>query len=170
MHVSIQTLQTHLDYTIWATSRLLSSAAELSPEELQRDFATSDRSVLGTLSHIFAADRVWLARIQGGPPEHFTYPEAMDLVRLADAWEELFGRWQAWAEDLTDDAAETRISYKDIRGNAWASPLWQILLHVVNHGTHHRGQVSGFLRAMGKTPPPLDLTAYYREKDPSQRQ
>jgi len=42
------------------------------------------------------------------------------------------------------------------------TPLWQILLHVVNHATHHRGQVSGFLRAMGHTPPPLDLIAFYR--------
>ena len=40
-------------------------------------------------------------------------------------------------------------------------PAWQIVMHVVNHGTHHRGAVSGFLRAMGKTPPKLDLIAYY---------
>jgi uncharacterized damage-inducible protein DinB len=40
--------------------------------------------------------------------------------------------------------------------------LWKIVLHVVNHGTHHRGQASGFLRAMGHVPPPLDLIAYYR--------
>ena len=41
---------------------------------------------------------------------------------------------------------------------------WQIVTHVVNHGTHHRGQVSGFLRTMGHTPPPLDLSFYYREQ------
>jgi uncharacterized damage-inducible protein DinB len=37
------------------------------------------------------------------------------------------------------------------------------LLHVVNHGTHHRGQVAGFLRSMGRKPPVLDLIAYYRQ-------
>jgi uncharacterized damage-inducible protein DinB len=42
------------------------------------------------------------------------------------------------------------------------------VLHVVNHGTHHRGQVAGFLRTMGHAPPALDLIAYYREIDPSQ--
>ncbi len=54
------------------------------------------------------------------------------------------------------------IEYKDLKGNPYQSPLWQIVLHLVNHGSHHRGQVSGMLRALGKTPPPLDLIAYYR--------
>jgi len=54
------------------------------------------------------------------------------------------------------------IEYKDMKGRPYSQPVWQILLHLVNHGTHHRGQVSGFLRAMDKTPAPLDLIAYYR--------
>jgi uncharacterized damage-inducible protein DinB len=54
------------------------------------------------------------------------------------------------------------ISYQDTKGRSYSQPVWQILLHLVNHGTHHRGQVSGFLRAMGGTPPPLDMIAYYR--------
>jgi uncharacterized damage-inducible protein DinB len=51
-----------------------------------------------------------------------------------------------------------------MRGNRWQQPPWQIVLHVVNHGTHHRGQVSGFLRAMGQTPPPVDLSMFYRTR------
>jgi uncharacterized damage-inducible protein DinB len=64
---------------------------------------------------------------------------------------------------MTDQSAQESVAYKDTQGNAFSRPLWQLILHVVNHGTHHRGQVSGFLRAMGQTPPSLDLTAYYRE-------
>jgi uncharacterized damage-inducible protein DinB len=41
-------------------------------------------------------------------------------------------------------------------------PDWKLVFHVVNHATHHRGQVAGFLRTMGRVPPPLDLIAYYR--------
>jgi uncharacterized damage-inducible protein DinB len=54
------------------------------------------------------------------------------------------------------------VDYKDSKGNPYRQPLWQLILHVVNHGTHHRGQASGFLRALGHTPPVLDLVAYYR--------
>jgi len=71
-------------------------------------------------------------------------------------------RWKDWATSITDEQAVANISCRDFSGKAWIHPLWQIVLHVVNHGTHHRGAVSGFLRAMGHKPPSLDLIAYYR--------
>ena len=74
----------------------------------------------------------------------------------------ILGGHIALGRDFTDADAKRVISYKDMRGNAYAQPVWQIILHLVNHGTPHRGQISGFLRSMGHTPPPLDLIAYYR--------
>jgi uncharacterized damage-inducible protein DinB len=59
--------------------------------------------------------------------------------------------------------ASTPLTYQDLQGRTHATPLWQIVLHVVNHGTHHRGQVAAMMRAMGHVPPPLDLIRYYRE-------
>ena len=56
MPVSVDTLRLQLDYTAWATQRLLDAAAKLSPEELTRDFQTADKCVLDTLAHIYAAD------------------------------------------------------------------------------------------------------------------
>ena len=160
MSVPPETLRTHLVYTQWATNRLLAAARELSADELSRDFGTADKSVLGTLTHVFAADRVWLARIQGEPQER-TGPYELD--RLDADWTELYRRWHSWAAALDEAGAAERLSYRDLKGTPWVSPIWQIVLHVVNHGTHHRGQVSGFLRSMGRTPPALDLIAYYRQ-------
>jgi uncharacterized damage-inducible protein DinB len=69
------TLLAHLDYTAWASRRLVDAAAQLTPEELTRDFETSDHSVLGTLVHVFAADRIWLSRVTGSPvPTRFLEP------------------------------------------------------------------------------------------------
>jgi len=141
----------------------LDEAVKLTSEELTRDFSTADRSVLGTLAHVFAADRMWLGRIQGNPPSRFIDPAVdLDLPRLQSAWPALNERWTAWAVGLADGDAQTVLQYHDLKGNPWQTPLWQIVLHVVNHATHHRGQIAGFLRSMGKTPPPLDLIAYYR--------
>ena len=67
------------------------------------------------------------------------------------------------AIQISEEALAADVTYTDSAGNVWTNPLWQIVSHVVNHGTHHRGQVSGFLRSMGRTPPPLDLMAYCRE-------
>jgi uncharacterized damage-inducible protein DinB len=161
--ISPSTARTHLAYTEWATERLIGAARTLSPDELRRDFGTADRSVLGTLTHVFGADRVWLARVRGGMQE---WPRECSLEELALEWAALYGAWQEWAAGLTEASIAQEISYRDMKGNPWVSPVWQILLHVVNHGTHHRGQVAGFLRAMGKAPPVLDLVAFYRQARP----
>jgi len=162
MPVSADTLRLHMDYTAWASQRLMDAAAKVTPEELTRDFKTADKSVLDTLVHIYAADRIWLARVTAEPRATFVDPEDRDLGLLQAEWPALLQRWKLWLRDFTDAGVLQPIAYKDMKGNPYSQPPWQIILHVVNHGSHHRGQVSGFLRAMGHTPPPLDLIAYYR--------
>lgn len=164
MPVSADALRSHLAYTAWASRRLVEAAARLSPEELKRDFQTADHSVLGTLVHVFAADRIWLARLSRTPRPGFVSDSDYSLAVLQNDWPVLHRRWQEWARGLADPDIAADMEYVDTKGTHWSLPLWQLVLHVVNHGTHHRGQVSGFLRIMGYTPPPLDLVAYYREQ------
>jgi len=162
MSLSVEDLLEHLAYSAWASQRLVHAASELTEAELLRDFQTSDRSVLGTLVHTFAADRVWLARMRRSP--HLQYSSEADyhLPVLQNDWPELHRQWNEWLTDLSDEAVRADLSYHDMRGNVWTQPIGKLVLHVVNHATHHRGQVSGFLRVMGKVPPVLDLVAFYR--------
>ncbi|MFN7995239.1 MAG: DinB family protein [Bryobacteraceae bacterium] len=155
-------LRTHILYNAWASRRLIEAAGKLSPEELSRDFGTADRSVLGTLVHIFAADRTWLARMKKEPLPVFVTDADRHWSVLQTEWPALLERWCDWAAGLSDGDAATELDYPDLRGNRWRQPAWQLAFHVVNHATHHRGQVAGFLRSMGYAPPPLDLTVYYR--------
>ena len=161
MPISAEAIREHLSYSAWATVRLLDAAAKLSPEELTRDFGTADRNVLGTLAHTFGADRVWLARVRG-QQQHGLSEADREWPTIQREWSAVSEGWREWARGMTDDSLLTVLDYTDLKGNPWRQSLWQIVLHVVNHGTHHRGQVSGFLRSMGHTPPPLDLIAYYR--------
>ncbi|MEQ1884219.1 MAG: DinB family protein [Bryobacteraceae bacterium] len=163
MLISREVLAHHIAYTRWASVRLVEAAGALSFDELTRDFQTADKSVLGTLVHIFAADRVWMARIRGDVPGPFVdATKDMHLSVLQNEWPALLEQWADWVAGLSEVAITANIPYNDLRGNPYQTPAWQILLHMVNHGTHHRGQVSGFLRAMGHKPPVLDLIAYYR--------
>jgi len=162
MSLSAEALRQHLDYTNWASLRLMDSAAMLGQEELTRDFQTADHNVIGTLAHIFAADRIWLERIQGHPRATFISDEDRHLPTLQTEWPALHQRWKFWAAPLTDQNVVDELAYRDSQGNPFRQPLWQIILHVVNHASQHRGQISGFLRAMGHTPPKIDMTAYYR--------
>lgn len=156
-------LRTHLDYTSWASRRITEAAHSLTAEELVRDFGTADRNFLGTLSHVYAADRIWLARVRGTPSPPLIVPESeKQLQVLEEQWPALMMEWKEWASALTEDSVGQTLAYRDLKGNSWKSPVWQIVLHVVNHATHHRGQAAGFVRAMGHVPPALDLMAYYR--------
>jgi uncharacterized damage-inducible protein DinB len=162
MTVPADVLRTHLRYTTWASARMVEAASALTVDELTRDHKSADKSVLGTLAHVYAADRAWLGRIQGAPPARFIDPDVdLRLTVLQHEWPALLARWQAWGDALQD--ASVAVTYKDLQGNPHTTPLWQIVLHVVNHATHHRGQAAAMIRAMGHTPPPLDLIRYYRE-------
>jgi uncharacterized damage-inducible protein DinB len=162
MSVSAGVLRTHIDYSAWASRSLIEAAGRLSPEELSRDFGTGDKSVLGTLVHIFAADRTWLARMKKDPLPAFVTDADRHLSVLQTEWPRLLERWRDWAAGLSEGDAAEELDYPDLRGNRWRQPVWQIVFHVVNHATHHRGQVAGFLRSMTHEPPRLDLIAYYR--------
>ena len=108
MAVSADALRTHLDYTAWASRRLVEAAAALSPEELIHDFRTADRSVLETLVHIFGADRLWLARLSGSPHPGFITDRDRSLAVLENEWPALQDRWRSWALGLTDESVQER--------------------------------------------------------------
>lgn len=164
MVVSADGLREHLAYHEWANLRLLEGATKLSEQERNYDFQTANHTILGTLVHIFAADRIWLARMEQTSPPEFVTAADHDFTVLQHEWPLLLQRWQKWAGGLNDQQANSPMSYKDLKGKSWSQPLWQPILHTVNHGTHHRGQVSGFMRALGHVPPILDLAYYYRQK------
>jgi len=151
------TLRQHIAYTTWATDRIMRFIEQIPPEHLTHDFHTSDRTIIGTLAHTFAADRVWLKRVTGEPITVFISDEDRQIATLQRDWPAVL---QAWSAALDDPARV--VHYRDMKGNPYSNPLYEIVLHLVNHGTHHRGQVSGFLRALGHTPPQLDLIHFYR--------
>jgi len=165
MPVSASTILEHLDYSAWASRRLVDAASQLTPDELTRDFGTADHGVLATLVHVYAADRAWIARIEGATPAPFLDPATdIRLSVLQSDWPAVQQRWNTMAANLDDNTVQTVVSYTDTKDNPYQNTIQQIVLHVVNHATHHRGQVSGFLRAMGHRPPVLDLMKYYREQ------
>jgi uncharacterized damage-inducible protein DinB len=157
--ISRDVASSHFAYTAWASARVVEAASKLSEEELTRDHKTADKSVLGTLVHTFAADRIWYARVTGAPITKFCDESDFQLAVLQTEWPSLH---QWWIEHLDTADLSKVIAYTSLKGDPYESPLWQILLHVINHGSHHRGMVAAMLRAMGHTPPQLDEIVYFR--------
>ena len=148
----------HLRYSTWASRKLLEAARQLNPKDLTRAVGVSHGSILGTLGHIQLADWIWYTRVVESIPRPETTLEGVEK-----AWPEIHRRWEAWADALTDADLARVLDYKALDGSAYQSPLWQIVLHVVNHATLHRGQVMAMIRQLGIAPPGTDLIYYYRE-------
>jgi uncharacterized damage-inducible protein DinB len=163
--MNFHTLQTLVDYNYWARDRVLDAAERLTPEQLTRDLGSSFPSVRDTLVHIFSAERVWCARWEGESPQAMLDPAAFpDVAGIRAAWGEQEQKVRGILAQLGENGITRAIEYRAFNGRVQAQPFWQMLQHVVNHGSYHRGQVTTLLRQLGAAPPAsVDLIAFYRE-------
>ncbi|MCP5113270.1 MAG: DUF664 domain-containing protein, partial [bacterium] len=142
-------LKQHAEYSKWAMLRTLGACAALTPEELTRDLGTSFRSVLGTLIHGFCADRMWLSRIEGARRKSMLDPgEMVTMAVLKSEWPAILDRLIEQAAGVSRDEATADVVYQRTNGEEQSTPFWQVILHVVNHASYHRGQVAAMLRQM----------------------
>jgi uncharacterized damage-inducible protein DinB len=161
----VQEIKELYAYNRWANQRILSACSALAPEELERDLRSSFPSVLATLGHLLGADWIWLERWNGrsptGVPEGW---EPWSWNGLTQRWIEVEQRRTAFIEELRSPDLQRVVHYRNLQGTPLAAPLWQLLRHVVNHSTYHRGQVVTLLRQLGAPAVSTDLVLYYREK------
>ena len=162
MPVDSSVLLDHLRYSKWASSKLLDFASTAPPETVEESIANSHGGILKTFQHVYYADRVWLGRVTGQPPSSFVDPDpGPSITDLKNEWPVLLDRFIDWASTADPERV---IAYKTLAGIDMQSRAWEILLHVVNHGTYHRGQIAAMLRLRGLQPPGTDLIFYYRDR------
>jgi len=157
--------QTLYDYNRWANARVCDAVAKLTAEQYKRDLSNSFHSVRDTLTHILAAEWIWLRRWQGESPKALLAPaDFPDLAALRTKWMEVERERTAFVNNLTDELLNAPISYLNLKGEKWTYPLWQMLQHLVNHSTYHRGQVTTMLRQLGAEPAATDFLLFFDEK------
>jgi len=156
------TLLLHLDYSLWATSKLLDAASRLSSAELTRDLQVSHSSVLTTLQHIYYADRTWLARLEGRQIDFADPAPGPTLEQLKEHWPPVLAGLKAYVEAEAD--LDRQLTSRRLNGDTFTIARWKILLHLVNHATLHRGQVMAMLRQLGHVPPATDLFYFYLQQ------
>ena len=153
----------HLRYLAWATSLILDAVKQLPSAEFEKDRGNSHGGIKTTLHHMFRADTLWFSRVAGEPFGNIAdviVPDA--LPELEKEWLTLMARWQNWFQQLESTQYGIQVRYTNSQGMPYSTPLWQIVLHLVNHSTHHRGQVVTMMRQAGAKPPTTDLILFYR--------
>lgn len=149
-------------YNLWATRRLLDEHVTLLDEaSYRRDVGLFFHSVHGTLNHLLVGgDLVWYPRFaRGESPQGVTLSDEIETdraalrARLIESGE----RWIALVENIAPERYAGELRYTTMRGTPAVLPFAATLAHVFNHGTHHRGQITATLTALGQPGPELDL-------------
>ena len=153
-------------YNGWANRRVFDAAADLPAEALRADRGLFFGSVLATLNHILAADRIWMKRFtgQGEAPDGLDATLFKDLPALRTARAAEDARIAGWIESLDETDFAATFSYRRLADPAVITqPLAPALFHLFNHQTHHRGQCHAALTGLGRPSVVLDMVAFQRE-------
>ena len=151
-------------YKAWANELLYDGVAKLPEAALTQPDPIIFGNLLRTLHHTYAMDFVWRAHLIGEPhgltsrnPDFCpTFPEIRDAQRAMDAW------FVEYADHLADDARAETVAFQFIGGGPGAMTREDIILHVVNHGTYHRGHVAGMMHRQGTNAPTTDYPVFLK--------
>jgi uncharacterized damage-inducible protein DinB len=154
-------------YNQWANTRLYRMAGFLPDEAYRRKVGAYFGNLHGTLNHLLTSDRIWMCRLThtGEHPQQLNAILFDDFPSLLVAREAEDRRIVDFVEGLSDVDIEKVWDYRTLNGTPLCQPLGDILAHLFNHQTHHRGQAHAILTVLGVSEPdPLDLLIMQREQ------
>jgi uncharacterized damage-inducible protein DinB len=157
-----ETLLRLYDYHCWATGRVLDAVERCTPDQLSATGGAPHGSLLATLVHALAAERVWLHRIQTQrtPADQRDLEGVTTIAALRDVWDRQQAAMRAYLAGLTDAQLKGRFRYTVSRG-AWRDEvLWQALTYIILHGVQHRSESAMLLTEYGQSPGNLDFIIY----------
>jgi len=161
-----QTLGMLARYNAWANRLMFDAVAALPEGEATRPRASLFRNMVHTLNHNYVIGLIWQAHLCGrshgfserNTPEHPPLAELRRSQELLDAW------YISQSDTLSEAALAERLAFTLIGGNRGEMSRAEMLLHVVNHCTYHRGFVADLFFQVPARPPLTDLTVFLRER------
>ena len=130
----------------------------LTDEQFTRKVDYGVGSVRNQVTHVLNIDDRWFSGLRGEPiPDFIKYEDYVDRAIIRSKWDAVITRMQAYLKDLQDDALDTQPFMEPDKD---PTALWQVLLHVANHGTDHRAQLLRILNELGAKTFPQDYIIF----------
>jgi uncharacterized damage-inducible protein DinB len=181
--MNISDIQTLYAYNRWANQRMFSALEKLSDAQFTASVQSSFPSLRETVFHILGAEWIWLQRWKGMSPRaavpganvtpavlskltpvSVSNAEELSTVAGLRSFAGAVDRErQEFLNTLTDDRLHAPLQFSDMAGTPYAEPLVQLMQHLVNHGSYHRGQVITMLRQAGAQTVALDMLYFFRD-------
>jgi uncharacterized damage-inducible protein DinB len=153
-------------YTIWANRKIIDCINNLSDDQINREISSSFSSIYKTVMHMWDAESIWWQRVK--LVEHIERPGdtfSGSFEELSKKLEAQSKQWEEWIGNASDNQLNHVFSYQNTKKEQFKQPVYEMLLHIFNHNTYHRGQLVTMLRQLGvEKIPPTDFIVFTRKK------
>ena len=155
--IPLATLFELFDYNYWARDQQFKACARLTRKQFTEPLGGSFSSVRDTLTHLVFAEWVWLERWEGRNPTAWPSEQFDTLPPLEAYWRKMELRMREHLAGLDPEGLGATLTYTNFKGEMWSYARWRTMVHVINHQSYHRGQITNMLRQLGVEPPAVDL-------------
>jgi uncharacterized damage-inducible protein DinB len=153
-------------YNIWANQLMLDSILSLPEEKQKQELSSSFKSLYATVLHMLDAESIWWQRMKlqeriTRPGDDFTG----DMKELSNTLLHQNRQWDEWISNANEHQLLHVFHYQNTKKEQFKQPIYQMLLHMLNHGTYHRGQMVNMMRQLGaEKVPATDFIVWSRRK------
>ncbi len=161
----LELVKTYYAFNSWATNRLVVSCEALSPEDYIAPGCSGNGSIGETLSHLILVQQGWLGWFEKkmdlrDAVKVMTTEKLATLNEAHVRWAVVDEQTNSFINSLTKDSLEEIRHFTRMNGKAESHPLWKLMMHTANHGTHTRAQILAGIRRAGYTPENIDFLNY----------
>ena len=153
-------------YNVWANQRVADCITNLSDDQLHKEINSSFNSIYKTFLHLWDVESVWWQRVK--MQEVVEWPGLKftgSVLELAANLMHQSKQWKEWIDISTETVLEHEFIYKNSKREQFKQPVYEVLQHLFNHQTFHRGQLITMLRQVGvEKLPGTDLITFLRKK------
>jgi uncharacterized damage-inducible protein DinB len=153
-------------YNYWANKRITDAVNNLTDEQLHREITSSFSSIYKTLLHLWDVEDIWWQRMKlTERTEWQSTTFTGSVVELSKSLVLQSKLWKEWIDLATEEALNSEFNYTNRKNNNFTQPISEMLAHLFNHQSYHRGQLVTMLRQVGYTSiPNSDMISFLRKK------
>ena len=136
------------------------------PEEMQQQkIISSFPSIELTLLHLMNVESIWWQRMKLVENIHIIEASTFTVTQISQKILDASTQWKEWVDKSTTAAFEHEFVYRNSKKEQFKQPVFQMLLHLFNHQTYHRGQIVTMFKQLGVDKiPPTDFIEWSRGK------
>jgi uncharacterized damage-inducible protein DinB len=142
-----QLFEQYLAYNFWANKIISDKLLQVPQEILHKDMGSSFGSIYQTCQHMMEVESIWWQRVNLQEPVQLPEKDpGENFAVLAEKWLRLSRQWSSWLVEIPEKNIIHVFGYYNSKKEFFKQPVYEMLLHLVNHQTYHRGQVVTMLR------------------------